>query len=87
MPARLRLQGNRPKWDGRHKRAPVTSHAALAWNVQDPKSTNVWRYLVSKLLRGAVAGWGASKLGGGCLTTILIFFLLWWGLGHFHIFQ
>ena len=42
---------------------------------------------LSKLLRGAVAGWGATKLGGGCLTTILLFMLLWWGLGHFQIFQ
>ena len=42
---------------------------------------------MSKLLRGVVAGWGATKLGGGCLTTILLFMLLWWGLGHFQIFQ
>jgi hypothetical protein len=33
--------------------------------------------LLSKLLRGAVAGWGATKLGGRCLTTILFFILLW----------
>lgn len=43
--------------------------------------------LLSKLLRGVVAGWGATKLGGGCLTTILFFILLWWVLGHFQIFQ
>jgi hypothetical protein len=42
---------------------------------------------MSKLLRGIAAGWGAKKLGGGCLTTILVFALLWWALGHFHIFQ
>jgi hypothetical protein len=42
---------------------------------------------VSKLLRGLVAGWGAKKLGGGCLSTIIIFILLWWLLGHFHVFQ
>jgi hypothetical protein len=42
---------------------------------------------MSKLLRGIAAGWGAKKLGGGCLTTILVFMLLWWALGHFHIFQ
>jgi hypothetical protein len=49
--------------------------------------SNIEEVVLSKLLRGAVAGWGASKLGGGCFTTILIFILLWWGLGHFHIFQ
>lgn len=32
--------------------------------------------------RGCLAGWGASKLGGGCLSTILIFLLLWWLLGY-----
>jgi hypothetical protein len=42
---------------------------------------------MSKLLRGAVAGWGASKLGGGCFSVVLIFLLLWWLLGNFSIFQ
>lgn len=42
---------------------------------------------MSKLLRGAVAGVGAWKLGGGCFTTILIFIVLWWLLGNFAIFQ
>jgi hypothetical protein len=42
---------------------------------------------MSKLLRGLAAGWGAKKLGGGCFTTILVFALLWWALGHFNIFR
>jgi hypothetical protein len=42
---------------------------------------------MSKLLRGVAAGWGAKKMGGGCLTTILFFAVLWWALGHFQIFQ
>jgi hypothetical protein len=62
-------------------------HAALAWNVHGTTEHERRRSLLSKLLRGVVAGWGASKLGGGCLTTILIFILLWWGLGHLQIFQ
>lgn len=33
------------------------------------------------LLRALLAGWGARKLGGGCLSTILIFLLLFWLLG------
>lgn len=36
---------------------------------------------MANVLRGCLAGWGASKLGGGCLSTILIFFLLYWLLG------
>jgi hypothetical protein len=42
---------------------------------------------MSKLLRGVAAGWGAKKLGGGCFSTILVFILLWWLLGHFEIFR
>jgi hypothetical protein len=42
---------------------------------------------MSKLLRGAVAGAGAWKFGGGCLSTIIIFLLLWWLLGGISIFR
>jgi hypothetical protein len=42
---------------------------------------------MSKILRGLAAGWGANKLGGGCISTVLVFFLLWWLLGHFHLFR
>lgn len=42
---------------------------------------------MSKLLRGVAAGYGAKKLGGGCFSTVLIFILLWWLLGHFGVFK
>jgi len=42
---------------------------------------------MSKLLRGLGAGWGASKLGGGCVSTIVVFVVLWWVLGHFNVFR
>jgi len=42
---------------------------------------------MSKLLRFVAAGWGAKKLGGGCLSTIVVFIILWWLLGHFGIFK
>lgn len=42
---------------------------------------------MSKLLRGAVAGFGAWKLGGGLIGTILLFVLLWLVLGNFDIFK
>jgi hypothetical protein len=42
---------------------------------------------MSKLLRGLAAGWGAKKLGGGCLSTIIIFVVLWYLLGNFAIFR
>ena len=42
---------------------------------------------MSKLLRGLAAGYGAKKLGGGCISTVLIFVVLWWLLGNFGIFK
>ncbi len=42
---------------------------------------------MSKLLRGLAAGYGAKKMGGGCLSTIVIFIILWWLLGSFDIFK
>ncbi len=42
---------------------------------------------MSNLLRGVAAGYGAKKLGGGCFSTILVFILLWWVLGHFNLFK
>jgi hypothetical protein len=42
---------------------------------------------MSKLLRGLAAGWGVSKLGGGCLGTIVVFAILWYVLGNFGIFR
>lgn len=31
-----------------------------------------------RVFRGLLAGWGASRWGGGCIGTILVFILLWW---------
>lgn len=36
---------------------------------------------MSGLIRTGLAGYGAMKLGGGCISTILIFILLYWLLG------
>lgn len=33
-------------------------------------------------LRTILAGAGAWKFGGGCFSTVLIFILLFWLLGH-----
>jgi hypothetical protein len=33
-------------------------------------------------LRALLAGYGAKKLGGGCLSTIVIFLVLYWLLGQ-----
>ena len=33
------------------------------------------------LFRGLIAGYGAKKIGGGCITTVIVFILLYWLLG------
>jgi hypothetical protein len=38
--------------------------------------------MVNNLLRALIAGYGAKKLGGGCISTILIFILIFWLLGR-----
>jgi hypothetical protein len=30
------------------------------------------------LFRGLLAGYGAKKMGGGCISTIIIFLILWY---------
>lgn len=39
---------------------------------------------MNNLLRGGIAGVGAWWLGGGIFSTLVIFGLLYWFLGHFH---
>jgi hypothetical protein len=36
---------------------------------------------MNKLVRGLIAGYGAKKLGGGCLSTVVVFLIIWWALG------
>ena len=38
---------------------------------------------MNNIFRGLLAGYGAKKMGGGCISTVLIFILLWWLLGKF----
>jgi hypothetical protein len=37
---------------------------------------------MNSILRGLISGYGASKLGGGCLGTIVVFLLIWMLLGQ-----
>ena len=73
---------------------PVVTNALAAFEARhrflhdvDLAQPLLTRASMSKLLRGIAAGWGAKKLGGGCLSTILVFVLLWYLLGHFQIFR
>ncbi|TVZ52947.1 hypothetical protein OD90_2135 [Dokdonia sp. Hel_I_53] len=38
---------------------------------------------MNKLIRGLIAAYGAKKLGGGCISTIIVFFIIFWLLGLF----
>ncbi|AEE18801.1 hypothetical protein JM84_0851 [Dokdonia sp. Hel_I_63] len=36
---------------------------------------------MNKIIKGLIAAYGAKKLGGGCISTIIIFFIIFWLLG------
>lgn len=35
---------------------------------------------MNNLFKGLISGYGASKLGGGCLSTVVIFIIIWLAL-------
>ncbi len=37
---------------------------------------------MNKFFRAIIAAWGARKLGGGCLSTIVIFVIIYVALGQ-----
>ncbi|KGO92555.1 hypothetical protein [Flavobacterium subsaxonicum] len=37
---------------------------------------------MNKLIRALIAGWGAKKLGGGCIGTIVVFVIIYYLLGY-----
>jgi hypothetical protein len=37
---------------------------------------------MNNIFKALIAGYGAKKLGGGCLSTVIIFIIIWWALGH-----
>ncbi len=37
---------------------------------------------MNNFLRAIIAGYGAKKLGGGCISTILVFIVIYWALGN-----
>jgi len=38
---------------------------------------------MNKLIKALIAGYGAKKLGRGCLGTVIVFIIIWWLLGKF----
>jgi hypothetical protein len=37
---------------------------------------------MNNIFRALIAGYGAKKLGGGCLGTVLVFIVIWVALGQ-----
>jgi hypothetical protein len=37
---------------------------------------------MNKLVRALIAGYGAKKMGGGCLGTIVVFAIIYFALGQ-----
>ena len=36
---------------------------------------------MNNIFRALIAGWGAKKLGGGCVGTVIVFIIIWVVLG------
>ena len=36
---------------------------------------------MNKFVRALIAGWGAKKIGGGCISTIIVFIIIYYALG------
>lgn len=58
---------------------PQPAAALGEWHVYFINAQNTY---MPNWLRALIAGYGAKKLGGGCISTILIFVLLYWLLGQ-----
>lgn len=37
---------------------------------------------MNNIFKALIAGYGAKKLGGGCISTIIIFIVIWMLLGQ-----
>ena len=37
---------------------------------------------MNNIFKGLIAGYGANKLGGGCLGTIIVFVIIWLIIGN-----
>jgi hypothetical protein len=37
---------------------------------------------MNKLFRALIAGYGAKKLGGGCVGTVVVFIIIYYALGQ-----
>lgn len=37
---------------------------------------------MNNLFRGLLSGFGAAKLGGGCIGTVVVFIIIWVVLGQ-----
>ena len=70
-----------PAWADDQARPPTTDGPRLARALDAAPHDE--RPLMNNLLKTLIAGYGAKKLGGGCISTVLIFIVIFWLLGRF----
>lgn len=64
---------------------PVPRTAPARWRGVSKRAASPGtrqRAVMKKLIQILGAGYGAKKLGGGCISTIIIFLILYWLLGR-----
>ncbi len=37
---------------------------------------------MNNFFRGIISAYGAKRLGGGCISTVILFFVIWMVLGY-----
>jgi hypothetical protein len=62
--------------------APRLAHAVHPAPGPDHVHISERGHVMRGLLRTLLAGWGAKKMGGGCISTVIIFIILFWLLGY-----
>ena len=58
---------------------PLITNAISTINVLNLSTFSI---TMNNIFRGLIAGVGAKKLGGGCISTVFIFIVIWVVLGY-----
>jgi hypothetical protein len=76
-------RAHEPKLSPAERRLQRTAAASLLpYAEPEEQETSTQGAKMADLARGCLAGYGASKLGGGLIGTIVVFIILYWLLGY-----
>jgi hypothetical protein len=77
-------QAQAPTFDRlKHRTSTSSSHTPTGRNYVKPN--HIPPHILARMnniFRGLIAGYGAKKLGGGCLGTVIVFVIIWMLLGQ-----